>query len=157
MIVPFVLVIAQLQFQYGYDGLDAGRPVLLTAHVAAGRERSAAGAKLETPAGIQADADAVWFPAARDLVWRITPPASADQERRPATGAQPPPRALPWPPRSRRGSPPPLARVFLNKILYPAEPPLPADAPLTSIDLAYPERDLVVLGWHLNWLVVFFA
>src|SRR5262245_19610550 len=29
MIVPFVFVIAQLQFQYGYDGFETGRPVLV--------------------------------------------------------------------------------------------------------------------------------
>ena len=43
MFVPFVLVIAQLQFQYGYDGLEIGHPVLVTAHVRGGRIRSALG------------------------------------------------------------------------------------------------------------------
>ena len=29
MIVPFVLIIAQLQFHYGYQGLEPGSPVLV--------------------------------------------------------------------------------------------------------------------------------
>src|SRR5439155_14898969 len=73
MIVPFVLVIAQLQFQYGYDGLETGRPVLLTAHVRSGaavagppnvagkaatteQPRSAEAARLDAPPGVRADA-----------------------------------------------------------------------------------------------------
>ena len=60
MIVPFVFVLAQLQFQYGYQGLETGRPVLLTAHM-----RSSDTASHEGPSGIRADTGAVVFPAAK--------------------------------------------------------------------------------------------
>src|SRR4051794_11415375 len=67
MIVPFVLVIAQLQFHYGYNGLAPGRPALLTAHLrvnppvppapvpASGSDESRVDdvATLEAPAGIR--------------------------------------------------------------------------------------------------------
>src|SRR5262249_3579538 len=79
MIVPFVLVIAQLQFQYGYDGLEIGRSVLLTAHLRSG---SGAGAALDVPAGVRVDTEAAWFPAAQDVIWRITPVAEGDHELR---------------------------------------------------------------------------
>jgi hypothetical protein len=46
---------------------------------------------------------------------------------------------------------------LVNQILYPAEPPLPADAPFTSIDVAYPERSIDVFGWRMNWMIVFFV
>src|SRR5439155_13078245 len=93
MIIPFVLVMAQLQFHYGYNGLQPGRPVLLTAHLrpndaggVSDAARRSAGenevdvASLDAPPGIRLDTGAVWFPAARDVMWRITPEAPGDYE-----------------------------------------------------------------------------
>jgi hypothetical protein len=158
MFVPFVLVIAQLQFQYGYDGLAIGRPVLLTAHVrAAGTAGGNTAPRLEVPAGIRADTDAIFFPAAQDVMWRITPEAAGDYELRLIVGGQTFTKTLRVSSRVARRSPERLEAGFLNEVLYPAEPPLPANAPLTSITVPYPERDINVFGWRLNWLVVFFA
>jgi hypothetical protein len=154
MFVPFVLVIAQLQFQYGYDGLEIGHPVLLTAHV---RGNSAESPRLEVPAGIRADTDAVWFPAAQDVMWRITPQAEGEHELRLHFGGQTITKTVLVSSRVARRSPERLEPGLINEILYPAEPPLPANGPVTAITIPYPERDIDVFGWRLNWLVVFFA
>ena len=157
MIVPFVFVIAQLQFQYGYNGLEAGHSVLLTAHVRSGSENRAHGARLEAPVGIRADTDAVWFPAAQDLMWRITPETVGDYELQLHVGEQTLTKSIHVSSRVARRSPARLEAGLVNEILYPAEPPLPGDAPFTAISVAYPERDLNVFGWRLNWMVVFLA
>jgi uncharacterized membrane protein (DUF106 family) len=152
MIVPFVLVVAQLQFQYGYDGLEAGQPVLVTAHL-----RSSQPASLEAPPGIRADTDAVWFPAASDVIWRITPQSAGDYELRLHIGGRTFTKTLHVSSRVARRSPSRLEAGFVNELLYPAEPPLPADAAVASIAIRYPERDIHVLGWGMNWMVVFFV
>jgi hypothetical protein len=157
MFVPFVLVIAQLQFQYGYDGLAIGQPVLLTAHIRAAGSSAADVPRLEAPAGIRADTDAIWFPAAQDVMWRITPEAAGDYELRLHVGGQTFTKTVHVSSRVARRSPERLEAGFVNEVLYPAEPPLPANAPLTTITVPYPERDINVFGWRLNWLVVFFA
>jgi len=162
MIVPFVLVIAQLQFHYGYDGLEIGRSVLLTAHLRSGSSvgsstGSGEGAVLEAPAGVRADTDAVWFPAAQDVMWRITPLAEGDHELRLRIAGQTITKTIHASPRVARRSPSRLEAGVVNQILYPAEAPLPADGPLASITVPYPERDMVFLGWRLNWMVVFFV
>jgi hypothetical protein len=153
--VPFVLVVAQLQFQYGYDGLALGRPVLLTAHLRSAS--GAAGAALDAPAGVRAETGAIWFPAAQDLMWRITPIAAGDHELQLRIAGQTFTKAIHASSRIARRSPSRLEAGFVNLILYPAEPPLPADGPVTSITVPYPERDIVVLGWRLNWMIVFFT
>ena len=56
-----------------------------------------------------------------------------------------------------RRSPVRLEPAFLNQLLYPAEPPLPGDGAVTSISLAYPERDIPVFGLELHWMIVYFA
>ena len=156
MIVPFVFVIAQLQFQYGYDGLEAGRQVLLTAHLRESRP-SGVVATLEAPAGIRADTEAVWFPAAQDVIWRLTPQAAGDHELRLHVAGQTFTKTIHVSSRVARRSPARLEAGIVNAILYPAEPPLPTDAVVTAISVAYPERDINVLGWRLNWMIVFFA
>jgi hypothetical protein len=157
MFVPFLLVVAQLQFQYGYDGLEIGRPVLLTAHVRAAGGTDGDVPRLEAPAGMRADTDAVWFPAAQDVMWRITPQAPGDYELRLHVGGQVLTKTVHVSSRVARRSPARLEAGLVNEILYPAEPPLPANAPITTISIPYPEREIDVFGWRFNWLVVFFV
>jgi len=56
-----------------------------------------------------------------------------------------------------RRSPERLEAGFVNQLLYPAERPLPPDAPVESIRVTYPERDINMFGWRLHWMVVFFV
>jgi hypothetical protein len=156
MIVPFVFVIAQLQSQYGYDGLEAGQPVLLTAHLRTSSPDGAAAA-LEASAGVRADTEAVFFPGAQEVIWRLTPQAAGDHELRLHIAGQTFTKTIHVSSRIARRSPARLEAGFVNAILYPAEPPLPADAAVTAINVAYPEREISVLGWRLNWMVVFFG
>jgi len=45
-----------------------------------------------------------------------------------------------------------------DALLYPGEPALPADSPLRTVSLAYPERDLGLLpGGELGILLTFFG
>jgi hypothetical protein len=171
MIVPFVIVIAQLQFQYGYDGLAVGQSALLTAHLRSGAasatgdavlasgggNRGGGVATLETPAGLRADTPAVWFPAAQDVVWRVTPEHAGEYEVRITIAGQTFTKSVRASTGVARRSPSRLEAAFVNEVLYPAESPLPPGAPVTSLTIAYPERDIDVLGWHLNWMIVFFV
>jgi len=40
---------------------------------------------------------------------------------------------------------------------HPAEPPLPGDSKIRSIEINYPDRDLSVWGFGMHWLLVFFV
>ena len=46
---------------------------------------------------------------------------------------------------------------LFDQLLYPSEPPLPGDGAVSAISLAYRERDIDVLGWDMNWMVVYFG
>jgi hypothetical protein len=154
MIVPFVFVIAQLQFRYGYDGLEVGRPVSLTVHL-----RSGAGdaASIEAPPELRVETAAIWFPEAQEVIWRVTPLAAGEYEVRVRLAGQTYAKTIHVSNRVARRSPARLEAAFVDEILYPAEPPLPRGAPITAISVAYPERDIDVLGWRLNWIIVFFG
>jgi hypothetical protein len=142
MIVPLLLVIAQLQFHYGYRGLRPGEDFIVKARLKEDA-RSRPAARLETPPGLEVATPAVWIPTERELKLRL-----GDQEY--AKTAQVSKEV-------RRRSPERLEPGFWNELLYPAEPPLPKESPVASITVAYPEADVSVFGWHVNWLVAFFV
>ena len=90
-------------------------------------------------------------------MWRITPQTEGEYELRLLIGGQTITKTVRVASRVARRSPERLESGLINEILYPAEPPLPPDGPVTAITIPYPERDINLFGWRLNWLVVFFA
>ena len=172
MIAPLVLVIAQLQFHYGYAGLRLGEPVLLKAEVRQGSDamaassaavvhastaRADAGAALSAPPEIEVQTPAIWIPATREVIWRINPRAAGEYELQLRVGRESFTKSVRVTDAVVRRSPVRLEPGFLNQLLYPAEAPLPGDGALASISLAYPERDISVLGFDLHWMIVYFA
>src|SRR5260370_21653378 len=133
MVVPLVLIIAQLQFRYGYQGLGADRAVLLTAHLRSGER-----ATLDAPAGVRVESDAIWFPAAKEMTWRIVPETPGHHIVTLRVGNEAFAKAIHVSNGLARRSPKRLSAGFLNEVLYPAEPPLPADGPVDAIRVAYP-------------------
>ena len=168
MILPLVLVIAQLQFPYGYTGLRPGEPVLLKAQVREGNDvifsaggvvhaanRADTGAALAAPLGIDVQSPAVWIPATREVIWRIAPRAPGEYELQLRVGSEQYAKSIRVSNAVVRRSPERLERGFLNQLLYPAEAPLPSAAAVTSISVGYPERTIPVLGLELHWLIVY--
>lgn len=170
MIVPFVLLIAQLQFHYGYRPLAPESPALVEVVLAEGWEEALpAGAvedfdgftrpavALEAPAGVRVETPGVWAPEAREMTWRVAGERAGDYELAVAVGGERYAKSLRVAdePGVRLLSPIRPGRDFFEQVLYPAEPPLP-EGPLESISIAYPGAEVWFLGWTTHWMVVFF-
>jgi uncharacterized membrane protein (DUF106 family) len=172
MILPLLLVIAQLQFHYGYSGLEVGHPVLLKAQIREGVSLAGTGgqdavhaslsnadppAVLDAPGEIEVQTPAVWLPGSREVIWRIAPRAAGHFDLQLRVGRETFTKSLQVSHAVVRRSPVRLDPAFLNQLLYPAEAPLPGDAAVTAISLGYPERDIAVFGLELHWMIVYFA
>jgi uncharacterized membrane protein (DUF106 family) len=156
---PLVLVMAQLQFHYGYEGLRPGERALLEVDLA---PEAGSGARpqvqLELPTGLRAETEAVWIKAQSQLLWRLVAERDGDYE----LGLQ-----LDGGPRisktvrvtskTVRLSPERVDAGFLSQLLYPAERPLPNGSPVRAVRVAYPGREVSVLGHHMHWMIPFFA
>ena len=169
MIVPFMLLIAQLQFHYGYDGLEMGERTLLVVDLAAADPAAAGGEEavprppieLEAPAGVAVETEGVWVPSLRQVLWRLR----ADEPGRhelvvradgesfakslfvvaPEAGAR-------W----VRRSPTRRRAAILDQLLYPAEPSLPRGGPIERIDVRYPAASISFFGlFDVHWLIAF--
>lgn len=159
MIVPLTLVVAQLQFHWGYQGLEPGRAVLLEATLspsAASLGNDAAGAPqltLSAPAGVKVEAGPVWSPKERQLTWRISAERAGAYELALEAGGQRITKSLVSSGQVVRRSPIRVGGGFLDQLLYPAEAPLPSGSPVTEITLGYPEAEVSLFGWKTHWLI----
>lgn len=169
MIVPFMLLIAQLQFHYGYDGLEVGERTLLVVDLAPADPAAAGGAEavprppveLEAPAAVAVETEGVWVPSLRQVLWRLRADepghhelvVRADGESftkslfvvAPEAGAR-------W----VRRSPTRRRAAILDQLLYPAEPSLPRGGPIERIDVRYPAASISFFGlFDVHWLIAF--
>ncbi len=163
---PLVLIATQLQYQYGYRGLESGARTLVTVALAEdgagkGGEGGAAVAErpalaLDTPAGLAVDAAPVWIPSRREMVWRLAAERPGSYELTLRKDGKPFVKRVEVaedPPRAVRASPVRPGRGFLDQLLWPGERPLPAESGLLAIELDYPEATIGVFGWQLgSWL-----
>jgi len=155
---PLVLVIAQLQFHYGYEGLRPGERALLSVDLdpaAGGGARPAA--RLDLPAGLRAEAGDVWVKAESQLLWRLVAEREGDYELGLDVAGAHLTKTVRVTPKAVRLSPVRVDRGFFAQLLYPAEPPLPAGSPVHAVHLGYPEREVSVLGHGMNWMIPFFV
>jgi len=167
MIVPFVFIIAQLQFHYGYRGLTPGQDFIVKVQLKDGWETSAAlapsqvstrpSAMLQAPAGLTVETPPVWIPSQRELAWRVRADKWGDYALALRVGDQRYSKTVQVSPEVRRRSPVRYEPGFVNELLYPAEDPLPKGSPIAAITLGYPDGKVSVFGWGVNWLVLFFV
>jgi hypothetical protein len=158
VIPPLWFVVAQLQFHYGYGGLEPGRPALLEVELSpAAVSASRPSASLEVPEGLRVETPPVWIPSRHQLSWRLAAERGGDYAVTVRVGDAAETKTVRVAEGVVRRSPLRVGGNLLDQLLYPAEPPLPGDSAIRSISLSYPERDVDVFGWELNWLIVFFV
>ncbi len=156
---PLILLIAQLQFHYGYSGLTPGQEVLLKIEFsegAYGGDEKPPYA-VTTPEGLQLDDLAVWIPTLGEMAWRLTADAPGDYELeiRNGTGSATATKTVRVTDSVVRRSPFKV-RGFLNELIYPAEASLPSDGAIESITVTYPDANVDVFV-ELHWMIVYFV
>ena len=154
MIVPLVLVVAQLQFHYGYQNLKPGTSTLLKVELTP-EQASRPTVQLKAPEGVSVEAGPVWVPSKHELGWRIKPQAAGDHVLTLELDGQSYTKSLAVSDKIVRRSPFRLAKGFWNQLLYPAEDPLPAGSPIQSISLDMDDAEVGAMGFATHWIILF--
>ncbi len=153
---PLVLVIAQLQFHYGYEGLAVGQSALLKVGLEpAAHSEEKPRVSVEAPAGLELTSAPVWIPSSGEMTWRIEARSPGTYEVRIADGNDSVTKTMLVANGVLRRSPLRI-RGFLNELLYPAEPPLPAESPFRSVAVTYPDAEVNLFGVGVHWMIVYF-
>jgi uncharacterized membrane protein (DUF106 family) len=156
LIAPFFLLVAQLQFQYGYRGLRAGETALVTVTLAGG-DTARPALRLEVPAGLRVETPGVWISSLREMSWRVRVVEAGSHSITLDLAGTRIVKSLDATPLVIRRSPERLRATLVKQLLYPAEDPLPAGVPLRAIAVTCPEASICALGISLHWLVWFFV
>ena len=160
LIVPLTLLIAQLQFYYGYEGFLPGQSAVLTVQLQASAVPESGafpGLTLVTPPGVVLQTPPVWIPSAREAAWRIGLEQYGDYALVVALDGWQVTKMVRVSDRLGRRSPVRSRAGFLNELLYPAEPPIAAGVPIEAVEISYPPARLDVLGFAVGWMPAFFG
>jgi hypothetical protein len=112
---------------------------------------------LDAPAEVHVLTPAVWFPAAREIMWQVSADAPGEYELRLRVGSEVATKTFRVAGGIARRSPVRSGQTFLGQLAYPAEPPLPDGLALSSIRIAYEPASIRFLGWNIPWMVAYFV
>jgi hypothetical protein len=159
MLGPLALLLVQLDPRFAYRPPRVGEPLLL--HIRVARPEMVKDVALGLPVGVALAAPLLRDALEMEVVAQLEPrePGVWAVDVFLADGEYAKQLVI-----SDKASSPlekiSLARVgpaFFGRILHPVEEPLPADAPVVSLALNYPERQLMLGRFELNWIAVFFV
>jgi hypothetical protein len=148
--VLLVLIMGQLQSYFGYSGSAREEPVIVTAVLKSDAHATDVG--LATPAGVRLESPAIWFPALRQVVWRVAVDSPGPHVLGVQIGGSTYEKTLDLSDTLVRRSPVRPSERLADQVLNPSEPPLPESAPVTSIRVTYPQRQIDILGVQMGWV-----
>ena len=153
VIIPITILIVQLDRSLGSTAIQPGEPFLLT--VRAGNADAMNALSLDLPPEIEKTAPAVHVPAENEVVWRLAAQKQGDYEIRVVAGSENAAKTVRVSSDLARVSSVRLRGHLWERMFVSGEAALP-DGAIESISLNYPERNIDIAGYEMNWIWLFF-
>jgi uncharacterized membrane protein (DUF106 family) len=154
VIIPITLLIVQLDRYLGQTPIPTNAPFLLTVSTTGADVLD--GVSLELPPEIAVTAPAVRIPEENEIVWRLAAAADGEYEARITAGGQSVVKTVRVCSELARVSSVRLRGRFWERIFTSGEAALPPNGPIESISINYPERNIGIAGYEMNWIWLFF-
>ncbi len=154
VIIPITVLIVQLDRCLGSTPLQRNMPFLLTVRTTGADVLS--GVLLELPPEITMTAPAVRIATENEIVWRLAAAADGEYETRITAVGQSVEKTIRVSPDLARVSSVRLRGRFWERIFTSGEAALPQNGPIESISINYPERNIEIAGYEINWIWLFF-
>jgi hypothetical protein len=166
VIIPITLLIVQIDRYLGATPIPPNVPFLLTAHLAGPQSTGATAGgdalnnvTLDLPPEIAMTAPAVHIPSENEIVWRLTGSKEGKYEVKVAAAgpaAQAETKTVCVGGDLPRISTVRLRGQFWERMFLSAEPALPENSPIESLSISYPDRNIEIAGYGMNWIWLFF-
>jgi uncharacterized membrane protein (DUF106 family) len=163
VIIPITLLMVQADRYLGITPIPANKPFLLTVH---GESALLNDVTLDLPPEIEMTAPPVHIAAENSAVWRLEASKEGKYEIKIVAGSQSTAKdILVGKDVSKDGdnnndlpriSPVRLRGHFWERMLSSAEPAIPEGFPVESISISYPDRNIEIAGYEINWIWLFF-
>jgi len=155
MMPVIVFVFAQMQFVYGYTGLEPGQTTIVQVKamdaVQEGDSTTKPQIELSVPDGLTLETPGVWAGDLDEMAWRVRADEPGSYDMTVTMGGESWTKQVVVGDSFARRSPERLEGTFLNQLLYPAEAPLARSAAIQEIGVTYPETDVSIFGFELVW------
>jgi hypothetical protein len=157
MIIPLLLILAQLNARFGYRPLHPGEQVLLKVKLVRGTSPLNLDLTIAPSKGFSVETPPLRIEEEGEVDWRLRALEAGRQEIvLQGQGRSVVKTMAIGPARLNALAPLKTNRKFFNQLFNPAEPALTRGLPLDSIELVYPGRRLRLLGMDIHWLLAFF-
>lgn len=158
MIVPLVLILAQINLWFGASPLRPGEATLVKVKLAKPADPVGTEVAIEPSPGLAVETPAVRIADLGEVDWRIRAPENGPAALTFRVAGRT--IVMPVAVAGRRLAKVPTQAVghsVLQELLYPGAGILPGDAPVTRIEVLYPSGGLRFFGLAVNWLVAYLA
>lgn len=155
VIIPITLLMVQIDRYLGQTPLPTNAPFLLTAHLTGGGD-VLNDVTLDLPPEITMTAPPVHINADNEIVWRLAGAKDGKYAVKINAGGQTVEKAVCVGSDLPRISTVRLRGQFWNRLFSSAESALPDNSPIESISINYPDRDIDIAGYGMNWIWLFF-
>jgi len=154
---PVILLLIQLNLHYGARPLRVGERALVKVKLRdpATLERGAA-ITLQTPGNLQVETQPVRIAELREVCWRVRAASPGRFDLVVNDGKTSVTKKCAVAGRLEGVSTLRTGEDWLAALLYPGEPPIPEASSVQSIEIMYPPLELTFLGWHIDWMILFF-
>ncbi len=156
VIIPITFLMVQIDRYLGATPISTNAPFLLTVHLAGQTGDALNDVALELPPEIMMTAPAVHVLAENEIVWRLAGSKDGKYEVKIAAGGQTAEKTVCVGSDLPRISTIRLRGRFWERMFSSAEPALPESSPIESISINYPDRNIDVAGYGMNWIWLFF-
>jgi len=158
MIIPLVLILAQLNARFGSRPPEPGEAVLLKVRTAGGINPLQADITVDSGARLNVETPALRIEEEREVDWRLRAVSVGEGSVTIRLSGEAFSMCVRVGPSRLKAAPPRRpGRSFFDALLNPGEPPLPRGSKLASIEIAYPPQRLSLFGLRLHWLLPFFV
>ncbi|MDH4197425.1 MAG: hypothetical protein OEW05_08475 [Candidatus Aminicenantes bacterium] len=155
MIVPLVLILAQLNLWFGASPLRPGEETLVKVKLREGYSPLETALELRSTGGVTVETPPVRIEDEGEYAWRLRAVSAGPAGLEFAVGPSSISKSVAIGGRPLAKVSPRRSRSLLDLVLYPGEPPLPADVPIRTIEVLYRGQTLSFLGIGVHWLVAY--
>jgi len=162
VIIPITLLMVQIDRYLGATPIPVNTSFLLTVHlsdqyVSSLTSDALTSVTLDLPPEITMTAPAVHIPAESEIVWRLVASREGKYGLKIADGGESVEKTVCVGSDLPRISTVRLRGHFWERVFSSAEPALPENSPIDSISINYPDRNIEIAGYGMNWIWLFFV
>ena len=156
LMVPTMLILIQLNHHYALRPLRVGEQALVKVKLRdAGALVRGTDITLTAPGNLKIETDGVRIADLKEICWRVRGVSPGRFDLTVSAGQEKVTKQAAVGGRLEGVSSVRTGEDWFTSLLYPGERLIPSQSAFASIEILYPELDILVLGKHVNWLILF--